>query len=532
MAAVDVDLDTLDPTEDDFLHRLVFLNMHGRLAQHLEPYSKQHPYPGIDALDHRGHTPLTMALSLGYTEIAKLLINAGASTLSKNGDNWLPLQEATSYGNREMIELILAQRNEELTTWYEAKGQRIVEELNKTVPNFYLEMTWSFSSWVPLLARLCPCDTYKIWKRDTSVRVDTTLIGLENLRWIRGDVSIIFKVDDEQGPVTYLVDHENKVYQKVYPPRQREDTEESRAQTVSYSLRTSIFTVPHVPVDQIKFSRATTGWWRKEERNEAVGAFQTRVWNVDGIKVISKTRKEHLDEVEAWDKKEKERKAALDTAKGSDGAPQKPVEKEKTSAVISTSPDGEDPGAVPGSFDDVEVPETEEDVERMLNDVASSYDSLKQFVPSLPQPPFPSITYNEYFTAANTDYVHLGRPRKVKESSYNFSAQLWMTADGNDAQAVGAVGSMPDLDTIMPLLDLLGFGSNSHMTQLREVMGAKLPEGFPVKIELPILSVLKAIVTFHNFSSTHPIDKSMFDISPQYKPGIVIQRLADDEGVL
>lgn len=75
-------------------------------------------------------------------------------------------------------------------------------------------MTWNFSSWVPLLARLCPSDTYKIWKKGTSVRVDTTLVGLESLRWIRGDVSILFRVDDVEGPVTYLVDHEHQIYQK------------------------------------------------------------------------------------------------------------------------------------------------------------------------------------------------------------------------------------------------------------------------------------------------------------------------------
>lgn len=88
----DVDPDTLDPTEEDFLHRLVFLNLYGRLAQHLEPYSQEHPYPGINDEDRRGHTPLTMALSLGYSDIAKLLLDKGASTLKKNGDGWLPLQ--------------------------------------------------------------------------------------------------------------------------------------------------------------------------------------------------------------------------------------------------------------------------------------------------------------------------------------------------------------------------------------------------------------------------------------------------------
>jgi hypothetical protein len=79
-------------------------------------------------------------------------------------------------------------------------------------------------------------------------------------------------------------------------------------------------------------------------------------------------------------------------------------------------------------------------------------------------------------------------------SAYNFSAQLWMTTEEINS---GSLESLPDLETIMPLLDLLGFGSNSHMNQLKEVMGAKLPEGFPVKIG----GYLSTIVYLNFFSS-------------------------------
>ena len=81
-----------------------------------------------------------------------------------------------------------------------------------------MEISWSFGSWVPLVSKFCPYDNYKIWKKGSCIRMDTTLIGFENLQWIRGDVSFLFSenlkahVEGEEEPGSHvaIVNHKKK----------------------------------------------------------------------------------------------------------------------------------------------------------------------------------------------------------------------------------------------------------------------------------------------------------------------------------
>lgn len=50
---------------------------------------------------------------------------------------------------------------------------------------------------VPLVYRVCPSDVCRIWKSGASLRVDATLLGFENMTWIRGRRSYIFRGDGE-----------------------------------------------------------------------------------------------------------------------------------------------------------------------------------------------------------------------------------------------------------------------------------------------------------------------------------------------
>lgn len=47
---------------------------------------------------------------------------------------------------------------------------------------------------MPLVTRMCPSDTYRVYKQGSKVRIDSTLMGFEEYTCSRGSTSIIFQV--------------------------------------------------------------------------------------------------------------------------------------------------------------------------------------------------------------------------------------------------------------------------------------------------------------------------------------------------
>ena len=121
------------------------------------------PLYDVNSQDRYGNTPLLLAVQLGHTAAASLLLSAGAATKYRNGGGWSPVQEALSRGDRDLIRLLV-------TTWAdrsEAEFLSRVPDIMKRVEqigDFYLEVDWKFSSWVPLLGRVLPSDRWRIWK--------------------------------------------------------------------------------------------------------------------------------------------------------------------------------------------------------------------------------------------------------------------------------------------------------------------------------------------------------------------------------
>lgn len=68
---------------------------------------------------------------------------------------------------------------------------------------------------MPLLSRVLPSDVCHIYKKGSSIRVDTTLIEFSDLKWQRGNISIIYDGDLLAENSFLVLDNENMAYQRM-----------------------------------------------------------------------------------------------------------------------------------------------------------------------------------------------------------------------------------------------------------------------------------------------------------------------------
>lgn len=97
----------------------------------------------------------------------------------------------------------------------------------------------------------------------------------------------------------------------------------------------------------------------------------------------------------------------------------------------------------------------------------------------------------------------LGRNLVYKESSKSFKATVAMSPD------------FPlTVDMLLNVLEVIA--PFKHFSKLREFVLMKLPPGFPVKIDIPILPTVTAKITFQEFAFRNDIDPKLFQIPPDY----------------
>jgi len=590
------------------LHKLIFFKDLDGLKAELGDYTPENPCPEINQQDLHGQTPLTLAISTGFNEAVPVLIENGASVLAKNSAGWNPFQEATSYGSRDVMAEILRRQKDELVQWFNDKGQKACKAFSNSLEDFYIEMNWKFDSWIPLLNKLCPSDKYKIWKKGTSLRIDTTLVGFENLKWIIGDVSVIFYVNEETGePNLYMVDRKNKIYQRIFPRSEIPTTDEALAQTISVNLKTPIVSNPSLPIEKLKLARVQTGWWNKEDKYEKVGKYYTSVWSLSNVEINTITRNEHVTEIKRLEKEkeEEEKRKNLEIRKQEIEQRTKRLQKKlsnstlkalkdiKISSPTKTEPGKEEEnGEIVGEENKEENKENEgneenkeenkenesnednkndevteekeenkeiktidetvkkleegkniknpneQDVENYVNTVKESWDVMVSDV-YLPPPPPSEIQFEDYFFLEKPGYLHLGRKQEIEESKLKFKATIWVSNEESsvkDPEYIDGSKSLPErpfpmkIEQLYPVLDILGFGSNNHISTLRDVLNATLPEGFPVQIEIPVFNVFSALISFDNYTSDFEIGEDHFKVPfDEYKPGIIISKLSDED---
>ncbi|KAG8176512.1 hypothetical protein JTE90_021805 [Oedothorax gibbosus] len=432
------------------LHWCVWQNDPSQLQKALD--SNVHD---LEKIDPRNRTPLLLSVTLGRLECTKILLKANANVNVETKEGFSVLHEAISTGDPELIQEILERRD------YQRYSCRVggIPELLKRIrdtPDFYVEMKWEFTSWVPLVSRMCPSDTYKVYKSGSNVRIDTTLLGFDQSNWQRGSRSYVFKGQEESATMMEL-DHEScQVYveqMRVLSPAQ-DDMRAFRPSAEGVSARLTAPTVTtFVDTDKINFERNKSGIWGwRSDRNEVVNGHESKVFSANNVELVTKTRSEHLTEADKI--RHKSSKSPLQSLLGI-------VEVEEKAAAPAIN--GED---------------TEEWIGNPCH-----------------------ISPEEYFDPeVDLGGRDIGRPKEISTKIQKFKANLWLCEE--------YPLSLPE--QILPIVDLMAI-SSTHFAKLRDFITLQLPAGFPVKIEIPLFHVLNARITFGNIFS---LDEAVPGVTP------------------
>ncbi|XP_065069114.1 ankyrin repeat domain-containing protein 13C-B-like [Rhopilema esculentum] len=397
-----------------------------------------------DEKDQFGNTALHIASMLGRKDCVNILLMHGASIMMKNASGWTPLAEAVSYGDRQLIKLLLKRLKVQNRETLESRRPQLVETLTK-LDDFILEVKWEFHSWVPFLSKYLPSDTCVIKKRGCNIRMDSTLIEFTDMKWHRGDISFIFNGATKGPKALVVLDNKKKVFQKL----RHEDTEDDLEEEIDY-LMSSDIVAAQMSTKTISFQRSLSGWIFKEDKTEYIGLYKCDVYTVNGMTLISRKRREHLTEEDV----------------------------QKNKAVHEAFQKG-----------DHDAIEKLDQVERRK---------------SLKPPSECTCSWEEYSSQDDNRPPHLGRKMIIKEDRKSVKVAVWMSGD------------FPlDVNLLLSVLEVIA--PSKHFEKLKEFISMKLPTGFPVKIEIPVLPTISAKITFQGFEWCSELPESLFYIPEDFK---------------
>lgn len=437
---------------------------------------------------------------LGHIEIALLLTKYGSVVKARNKQAWTPLEEAVSFGNRDLIKCVLKKFEAEIESIVETSKPRINSAL-KEMFDFYVEIKWDFESWIPLVSRFLPSDICKVYKKGTHLRVDCTLGDLAKdaassnangeksssisassvINWQRGDLSFIFDIENigKKNSILYL-DNKRKTFSNIVDKQEAETTKDLDKEIDVLLSRESI----HVKLNtkQACFLPTQVGWFMKKDKIEHLNGYMCQFYDVSSLYIVSKIRSEHLSEEEIKKNEETQKKMREKLLKSSNSNSNNSLSK------VNNNSGGENQNS-DNNVDEIE------DVQLNFLDV--------EFRPNLPPPDKPNVTWNEYINSTEGNWPCLGRKQRNKENKKEFKAQLAMSQEF----PLTLVELNKLLDALAPL---------AKFRKLKEFLNQRLPPGFPVKIDIPIVPTVSAKVSFQNFKTDFDLTESLFKVPKDY----------------
>lgn len=481
------------------LHRLVFFNDISGVRRYIERFIRANLKIRSEALsmkDKYENTPLHLACMLGHIEISRLLVLGGATVKIRNKQSWTPLNEAISFGSRDLIRFTLEKFEKEVEQIVDDSKPKIVSAL-KEMDDFYVEIKWDFESWIPFVSRFLPSDCCKLYKKGSQLRLDCTLgdvtagsgggkdsaansVGssISPFRWERGDLSFLFEIEKVGSKNSIFFMNNNKKTYFVIDSKNHKEFQIDLDKEVDLLLSKEMIFIK-LNTKQALFSPTQIGWlgFNKRDKIEVLNGYLCQFFDINNLYIVTKLRVEHLSEEEL--KKREDKQLAI---------------KKHLSSSVFSSGKSNDKNENSNNNDDKDM--------RGLDEIAKELEEDIEYRPSLTPPPKNQLSWNEYIES-NSEQPVLGRKPKLKESKKEFKAQIAMSQE--------FPLTVPELDKLLDALVPL-----AKFRKLKEFINLKLPPGFPVKIDIPIVPSVSAKVCFQNFKKDCNHSADLFRIPSDY----------------
>ncbi len=310
----------------------------------------------------------------------------------------------------------------------------------KEMEDFYVEITWNFESWIPIVSRFLPSDICKLYKHGAKLRLECTLgdIAVRNstansetsvngtnsstsattpFNWQRGDFTFIFDIENlgEKKNSIVFMDNKRKTFVNIDKNALQDEMEkikelEDYEKEVDMLLSREMLFLK-LQTKSASFLPTQTGWFIKREKIEQVNGYTCQFYDVNGLYIVSKLRSEHLSEEEMKKRAEQQKKV------------QEHLTRSKSSGLENSNKDST------SSYNKINSVDNLTDLEKIEeNSSLGEFEDAIEYRPSLPAPPKTNATWNDYINSEEGKHPVLGRPVRCKESKKEFKAQLAMVS--------------------------------------------------------------------------------------------------------
>ncbi|KAJ6229855.1 ankyrin repeat domain-containing protein 13c [Anaeramoeba flamelloides] len=328
----------------------------------LTTFLKENKDFNLEIRNKDGFTPLIFAIHQNNFDMVALFLQHGADPYAETLDRWTSLQESAFFSDKRVFEKVLLSYQRKQTTNYKIKYPIVFK---------HLENKWGREIQA---------------KKGTNLRLDCSLLGVENKNWIKGDVSILLSGSKTKTPGDiYILDHEKKTYfnttvDLVKKSNRSKIEKEELEKFIDANLeKTNLYT------DNVIFERKKN--WFGELKIAQIYQWECDVYQMRNMifediqrKIPKNEEVEREEEVEKEKEKEKEKEVEKEKEKENENEKEKPsktlLRSEKDITKISKNYSGI-------VYCSTDFPLTIDDIMPILETLAPNsqqFDKLKEFI--------------------------------------------------------------------------------------------------------------------------------------------------------